>query len=123
MAMSKVLGNSQAIGQIYNISGDRYVTFKGLAQSCAVALGKNPAEIELKYYDPTNFNLGKKKAFPIRVQHFFADISKAQKDLQWTPKYDLISGLKESFENDYLPSGRDKIDLDFSLDREILSQL
>lgn len=123
MAMSKVLGNSQAIGQIYNISGDRYVTFKGLAQSCALALGKNPAEIELKYYDPTKFNLGKRKAFPIRVQHFFTDISKAQKDLQWTPKYNLISGLQESFENDYLPSGRDKIDLDFSLDREILSQL
>ncbi|MGI0479268.1 NAD-dependent epimerase/dehydratase family protein [Geminocystis sp. CENA526] len=123
IAMSKVLGNSKAIGQIYNISGDRYVTFKGLAQSCALAVGKNPEEIELKYYEPKKFNLGKRKAFPIRTQHFFTDISKAQKDLDWQPKYDLISGLKESFENDYLASGRDKIEVDFSLDREILSQL
>ncbi|WP_324282782.1 NAD-dependent epimerase/dehydratase family protein [Cyanobacterium aponinum UTEX 3222] len=120
-AMSLVLGNSQAVGQIYNISGDRYVTFKGLALACAEAVGKNPEEIEIKYYDPAQFNLGKRKAFPIRVQHFFADISKAQKELNWQPKYDLISGLKESFENDYLANGRDKVDVDFSLDQEILN--
>ncbi|MBL1209414.1 NAD-dependent epimerase/dehydratase family protein [Geminocystis sp. GBBB08] len=123
MAMSKVLGNSKAIGQIYNVSGDRYVTLTGLAHSCGEAIGKNPSEIEIKYYDPKKFNLGKRKAFPIRVQHFFTDISKAQKDLNWQPKYDLISGLKEAFENDYLPSGRDKIEIDFSLDQEILNQL
>lgn len=120
IAMSKVLGNDQAIGQIYNISGDRYVTFKGLALACAIAVGKNPEEIELKYYNPKDFNLGKRKAFPMRVQHFFADISKAQKELNWQPKYDLVSGLKESFENDYLANGRDKIEVDFSLDQEIL---
>lgn len=121
IAMSKVLGNDQAIGQTYNISGDRYVTFKGLALACAIAVGKNPEEIELKYYNPKDFNLGKRKAFPMRVQHFFADISKAQKELNWQPKYDLVSGLKESFENDYLANGRDKIEVDFSLDQEILN--
>ncbi|BAQ62840.1 ribosome-associated endonuclease [Geminocystis sp. NIES-3708] len=123
IAMSKVLGNSNAIGQIYNISGDRYVTFKGLALACAQAIGKQQEEIEIKYYDPNQFNLGKRKAFPIRMQHFFTDISKAQKELNWQPKYDLVSGLKESFENDYLPSGRDKIEIDFSLDQEILNQI
>lgn len=123
IAMSKVLGNSNAIGQIYNISGDRYVTFKGLALACAEAVGKKPEEIEIKYYDPAKLNLGKRKAFPIRTQHFFTDISKAQKELNWQPKYNLVSGLKESFENDYLLSGRDKIELDFSLDNEIISQI
>ncbi len=121
IAMSKVLGNDQAIGQIYNISGDRYVTFKGLALASVEAVGKNPEEIELKYYNPKDFNLGKRKAFPIRVQHFFADISKAQKELNWQPKYDLVSGLKESYENDYLANDRDKIEVDFSLDQEILN--
>ncbi|WP_373480379.1 NAD-dependent epimerase/dehydratase family protein [Geminocystis sp.] len=123
MAMSKVLGNGNAIGQIYNVSGDRYVTFKGLALACGEAMGKKPEEIQIKYYDPAKLNLGKRKVFPIRMQHFFTDISKAQKELNWQPKYDLVSGLKESFENDYLPSGRDKIDIDFSLDQEILSQI
>jgi nucleoside-diphosphate-sugar epimerase len=123
LAMSKVLGNEKAIGQIYNISGDRYVTFTGLAESCAAAMGKNPDKIVIKYYDPDQFSFGKRKAFPIRVQHFFADINKAINDLNWQPKYNLISGLKDSYENDYLKSGRDKAEIDFSLEEEILSQI
>ena len=122
-AMAGVLGNEKAVGQIYNISGDRYVTFTGLAQCCGSAMGKNPKEIEIKYYDPSLFNLGKRKAFPIRLQHFFADISKAMKDLNWQPKYDLVSGLKDSYENDYLATGRDKADIDLSLDNKILSKI
>lgn len=34
-AFIKVLGNEKASKQIYNISGDRYVTFDGLARACA----------------------------------------------------------------------------------------
>jgi nucleoside-diphosphate-sugar epimerase len=119
-AMAAVLGNERAIGQIYNISGDRYVTFDGLARACAVAAGKSPDEIKLIHYDPKQFDFGKRKAFPIRVQHFFADVHKAMKDLDWKPEFDLISGLKDSFQNDYLPSGRDRVEIDFSVDEEIL---
>ncbi|MEB3225460.1 MAG: NAD-dependent epimerase/dehydratase family protein [Synechococcus sp.] len=121
-AMAAVLDNPKAIGQIYNISGDRFVTFTGLAKACAVAAGKDPAAVELVYYDPKKFDLGKRKAFPIRAQHFMADVSKALNDLDWQPKYDLISGLKESFTNDYLASGRDQQAIDFSLDDQILNQ-
>ncbi len=119
-AMAAVLGNETAIGQIYNISGDRFVTFNGLAQLCAEAAGK---EVKIKYYDPKQFNFGKRKAFPMRVQHFFADINKAKTELNWSPKFDLLSGLKDSFTNDYLAKGRDKIEVDFSTDDEILSQI
>lgn len=34
-AFIKVLGNEKADKQVYNISGDRYVTFDGLARACA----------------------------------------------------------------------------------------
>jgi UDP-glucose 4-epimerase len=40
--------------------------------------------------------------------------------LNWQPEFDLISGLKDSFQNDYLISGRDKAEVDFSMDEEIL---
>jgi len=30
-----VLGNEKASRQVFNISGDRYVTFDGLARACA----------------------------------------------------------------------------------------
>ncbi len=119
-AMVAVLGNEQAIGQIYNISGDKAVTFDGLAKACAVAVGKDPRSIKIVHYDPKSFDFGKQKAFPMRVQHFFTDINKAKVDLNWQPQFSLIEGLKDSFENDYLADGLDKAEIDFSLDDQIL---
>lgn len=119
-AMAAILGNQKAIGQIYNISGDRYVTFDGLARILGAAVGKSDSEVQLVHYNPKQFNFGKRKAYPIRVQHFFADVSKAMVELHWQPQFDLLSGLKDSFLHDYLPSGGDKAEVDFSLDEEIL---
>ncbi len=121
-AMVAVLGNEKAIGQIYNISGERYVSFDGLAKACAIAAGKSPEDLNLVHYDPKAFDFGKKKAFPMRVQHFFADIHKAKADLNWTPRFDLISGLKDSFVSDFQANQRAKAELDTSLDDEILSK-
>ncbi|QLE41029.1 NAD-dependent epimerase/dehydratase family protein [Nostoc sp. C052] len=123
LAMTKVLGNKQAIGQIYNISGDRFVTFDGLARASAVAAGKSPDTLKIVHYDPKKFDFGKRKAFPMRVQHFFASVNKAQTELNWHPEYDLISGLQDSLENDYLANAKDKTDVDFSVDEEILQAL
>lgn len=120
-AMAAVLGNEKAIGQIYNISGDRYVTFDGLARACAIAAGQSPDDVQLVHYNPKQFDFGKRKAFPMRVQHFFTDIHNAVRDLNWKPEFDLITGLKDSFQNDYLKSGRDQSDIDFSTDDEILT--
>ncbi|PSB24668.1 NAD-dependent epimerase/dehydratase family protein [Stenomitos frigidus] len=120
-AMTQVLGKASAVGQIYNVSGDRYITFDGLARACAVAAGKSPEALAIVHYDPKQFDFGKRKAFPLRAQHFFASIQKAQNELNWQPRYDLVSGLKDSFQNDYLSSGRDKTEVDFSVDEEILA--
>lgn len=119
-AMAAVLGNEQAIGQVYNVSGDRYVTFDGLARACAEAAGKSLDSVKLVHYDPKKFDFGSRKGFPLRVQHFFASVDKAKRELNWQPEFDLISGLKDSFQNDYLASGRDKAEVDFSVDDEIL---
>ena len=121
-AMANILGNEKAIGKIYNLSGDRYVTFDGLAYACAIAVGKDLEAIEIVHYDPKQFDFGKRKAFPVRQQHFFTDIQQATNDLDWQPKYDLVSGLKDSFKKDYLASSRDKSEIDFSLDDEILGK-
>jgi len=118
-AMAAVLGNENAVGQIYNVSGDRFVTFAGLARVCAEAAGKSPDELKLVYYDPKQFG----KAFPLRAQHFFADVHKAMTELNWQPEYDLLSGLKDSFENDYLAQNRHQAEIDFSLDEEILGKI
>lgn len=122
-AMAAVLGNEKAIGEIYNVSGDRYVTFDGLARACAEAAGKSPDAIKIIHYNPKEFDFGKRKAFPMRVQHFFADVHKAMTELDWQPDFDLLSGLKDSFQNDYLASGADKAEVDFSLDDEIIKEV
>ena len=119
-AMVKVLGNQTAIGEIYNISGDKAVTFDGLAKACAIAAGQDPEKLKLVHYDPKSFDFGKKKAFPMRPQHFFCSVNKAKRDLNWAPKFDLIAGLKDSLNNDYLKSGRKDSSIDFSTDDLIL---
>lgn len=122
LAMASVLDNQTAVGKIYNISGDRYITFDGLARACAVATGKSAGDVELVHYDSKKFDFGKRKAFPLRQQHFFTDIHRAIAELDWQPQYDLVAGLKDSWKNDYLASGREDSDLDFSLDDEILGK-
>jgi nucleoside-diphosphate-sugar epimerase len=122
-AMAQVLGNQQSIGQIYNVSGERYLTFDGLAQICAIAVGKAVEDLKIVHYDPKKFDFGKRKAFPLRVQHFFTDVHKAMAELNWQPKFDLLSGLKDSFYNDYLASDRQNAEIDFSLDDTILSKI
>ena len=120
VALAKTLTVPESSGQIYNISGDRFVTFDGLTYACAEAMGRDPEALELVHYDPAQLNLGKRKAFPLRQQHFFADINKAISQLDWTPNYGLIEGLKNSYEQDYVPSGRLAETLTFDLDDEIL---
>ncbi|WP_338462502.1 NAD-dependent epimerase/dehydratase family protein [Synechococcus elongatus IITB7] len=120
-AMVAAVNNPRAIGQVYNLSGDRYVSFDGLARACAIAAGRDPQALQLVHYDPKSLNLGKRKAFPLRAQHFIAAIEKAQKDLHWSPRFSLIEGLQDSLQNDYLARGLDQQAVDFSLDDEILA--
>lgn len=120
-AMVAILGNPTAIGQTYNISGTRYVTFNGIANACAIAAGKSPDQIKIVHYDPKQFDFGKRKAFPLRAQHFFTDIHQATQDLNWSPEFGLVDGLTDSFQNDYLASKRHEAEIDFSLDDQILT--
>ncbi len=122
-AMAAVVGNKSAIGQIYNVSGDRFVTFDGLARACIQAAGKSLDSIKIIHYDPKQFDFGKKKAFPMRLQHFCASVNKAVTELNWKPEFDLVSGLKDSFHNDYVVSGRAKAEIDFLVDDEILKSV
>ena len=122
-AMCQVLENKIAIRQTYNISGNRFVTFDGILRACAIAAGKSVDDVKIVHYDPKQFDFGKRKAFPMRLQHFFASVNKAITQLNWEPEYDLVSGLQDSFENDYLKSGRNRKEIDFSIDEEILKVL
>lgn len=96
------------------------MTFDGIAKLCAQAMGKN--DYEIVHYDPKEYDLGKRKAFPLRDQHFFASIEKAKKDLNWAPEFDLLSGLTDSYEKDFKGLGKDKKEPDFEVDDIILGK-
>lgn len=119
-AFVKVLGNAKAKNQIYNISGERFVTFDGIAKACAQAAGK--PEPELIHYDPKAIDTGGKKAFPLRDQHFFASIDKAVTELGWTPEFSLLDGLKDSYDKDF-GRGTYRKEADFAADDIVLSKV
>nr|ABK24300.1 unknown [Picea sitchensis] len=118
-AFLMVLGNEKASKQVYNISGAKYVTFSGLAKACAKAAGF--PEPDIVHYNPKEFDFGKKKSFPLRDQHFFTSIEKAQTDLGWKPEFDLVKGLTDSYNLDF-GRGTFRKEPDFSVDDMILNR-
>ena len=86
---------------IYNCSGEKGVTIKGLIYMCAEVCGLNKNDICLNKFDFEKLDPKSRKGFPIRLNHYQTDISKIKNDLNWEPKFDLLSGLKDSFIKDY----------------------
>ncbi|CAM9608094.1 unnamed protein product [Chrysoparadoxa australica] len=103
-AMANVIGCDAAKGQVYNIQDTKAISFDGMVRACAQAMGKDPDSVEIKHFDPKMFDFGKKKAFPMRPQHFFTSVEKAMTELNWAPEYDTVeaSGLKSSYEQDFV---------------------
>ncbi|PRW59559.1 chloroplast stem-loop-binding [Chlorella sorokiniana] len=119
-AFVKILGNPRAARQVYNISGERFVTFDGLAKACAQAMGFR--EPELVHYNPKDFDFGKAKAFPMRDQHFFASVDKAMEDLDWAPEFGLLEGLQDSYDKDF-GRGTYRKEPDYTTDDMILERV
>ena len=113
-AISESLNSDQAINQIYNCSGSKAVTFKGLIETAILATGNKVSDFNLRSFDPSKLDPKARKFFPLRLSNFFTDISKIKKDLSWEPEFDLLKGLTDSYKNDYLVTDNKK--LDFSSD-------
>ena len=86
---------------IYNCSGDKGVTIKGLIYLCAEVCGLNKNDISLEEFDYKQLDPKSRKGFPIRLNHYQIDISKIKNDLDWEPNFDLLSGLRDSFLKDF----------------------
>lgn len=122
--MVACVGNPNVSKQAYNLSGEEYVTFDGMAKACAEAAGA-PAP-KIVHYDPKDVTVpeGYPKAFPFRGMHFFASIDKALTDVpSWKPKYTFLEGLKSSYQQDYVARGFDKKEVDLRTDDLILQSV
>ena len=110
-AISISLETDKAINQIYNCSGSKAVTFKGLIETAILATGNNVNDYDLRSFDPSKLDPKARKLFPLRLTNFFTDTSKIEKDLSWKPKFDLLNGLIDSYKNDYLLDNNNQINL------------
>lgn len=121
-AMAACALNPIAYGQVYNVQDRKAITFDGVARLCAKVMGK--PEPEIIHYNPKEMDFGKKKAFPFRPQHFFCSPNKALRELDWEIRYDLMAGLKDAYENDFLlKKERGGLKNDFETDEIVLNAL
>ena len=113
-AMIRSINFSISKNNIYNCTGNNCITIKGLVYKCAEVCGLNKNDISLKKFDYQKLDPKSRKAFPIRLNHYCTNISKIKNDLNWEPNFDLLNGLKDSFNNDFKLKKR--VDFDESLD-------
>ena len=100
--MSLSLKSDVAENKIYNCSGTQGVTFLGLLSIASLSCGFNPSDIKYTFFDSSKIDSKARKLFPLRLEHFFTDISLLQHELNWQPSFDLQQGFNDSYKRDYL---------------------
>ncbi len=100
LAYLRCLENDAAIGQIYNIGGDRSITLSRWLQVIADAMGVEPkcrwtpiAEASRVLVDA---GLVGEQGLLFLMEHMSVDISKAKAELGYRPKVDLGEGMAEN---------------------------
>lgn len=93
--MANVIGKEKAKGKIYNVQDTQSVTFEGLAQLCAQAMGTDykgdVKKVPIKLYDKKMFDFGEKKAFPMVTEIQLPSISEKLKyTVSITPLFFLL---------------------------------
>ncbi|MCS5697893.1 NAD-dependent epimerase/dehydratase family protein [Cyanobium sp. FGCU-52] len=100
-AMARSIEVETAANRIYNCTGTQGVTFRGLVQAAARAAGRDPADVEIRFFDPSSLDPKARKAFPLRLVHFLTDTTRVRRELAWEPAFDLAATLADSYANDY----------------------
>ena len=117
-AMARSIDVEAATNRIYNCSGKQGITFKGLIQATAVACGRDPDSVDMRSFDPSGLDPKARKAFPLRLNHFLTDITRVERELAWQPRFDLASGLADSYAKDI--AVQPSVDPDFSSDATLI---
>ena len=100
-AMVRALAVDAAANRIYNCSSRKGITFAGVVKAAALACGKDPEAVDVRHFDPSGLDPKARKAFPLRLSHFLTDVSRAERELAWSPRYDAMSAFKHNYDLDY----------------------
>ena len=133
-----VLNHKETLGQVYNIAEAEATNANGYIQVIGEAMGVTPVVFHMgpAKYDALPNTLGLSEdppIFPYRfsngyywyplgtsTQSRFYTIAKAKRDFDWSPKYDIRSGMAMTYRW-WLDRGLDKEVWDFSYEDEVLA--
>ena len=118
VALARSIEVESAANRIYNCSGRKGVTFLGLVLAAARACGRDPETVEIRSFDPSSLDPKARKAFPLRLGHFLTDVQRLERELAWTPRFDLGQTLADSYHHDY--ALRPSVAPDFTADEALL---
>ncbi|WP_338941965.1 SDR family oxidoreductase [Fusobacterium nucleatum] len=102
LAIESSIENSDFYNQIFNISGDEYVTMSEFAEICGKVMAKKAV---IKYVNTEENKIKARDWFPFREVNLFGDISKLE-NTGFRNTYSLIQGLEKTYkyndENDLI---------------------
>ena len=102
LAIESSIGNSDFYNQIFNVSGDEYVTMSEFSEICGKVISKKAI---IKYINTEENNIKARDWFPFREVNLFGDISKLE-NTGFRNTYSLIQGLEKTYkyndENDLI---------------------
>ena len=93
LAIESSINNSDFYNQIFNISGDEYVTMSEFIEICAKVINKKTT---IKYVDTEKSQIKVRDWFPFREVNFFGDISKLE-NTGFRNTYSLVQGLEKTY--------------------------
>ncbi len=123
-ALAAMLGDSRALGQAYNVTGEECVTQVGLVELIAEVLDR---PVELRHFDPALLKRFDKPG-PVFGQNLVYDChavyttAKLRTELGIRPRYTLASGLRQTWDW-YRKEGLDQRPVDFSFEDQLLALL
>ena len=102
LAIESSIGNSDFYNQIFNVSGDEYVTMSEFSEICGKVMNKKAI---IKYINTEENKIKARDWFPFREVNLFGDISKLE-NTGFRNTYSLIQGLEKTYkyndENDLI---------------------
>lgn len=102
LAIESSIENSDFYNQIFNISGDEYLTMSEFTEICGKVMAKKAV---IKYINTEENKIKARDWFPFREVNLFGDISKLE-NTGFRNTYSLIQGLEKTYkyndENDLI---------------------
>ena len=102
LARESSIDNSDFYNQIFNISGDEYVTMSEFAEICGKVMAK---KVAIKYINTEGNKIKARDWFPFREVNLFGDISKLE-NTGFRNVFSLVQGLEKTYkyndENDLI---------------------